>query len=195
MDGTSPYFYGKDHLGSIHNLTDATGALKSQLDYGPYGELTELTGKTQPDFAYVGLFYHQRSGLYFAEYRAYDGGLKRWLNRDPIGENGGLNLYAYVLGNPVRFRDPQGTCIPCIIAILLGLALSGCSQNPPPDQGDSGSKHGDNTNKSGQNPTQIGTGDDNNPEQPPGAVGTWRDPNTGQVYWVNQYGQPIAPKN
>ncbi len=32
----------------------------------------------------------------------------RWINRDPIGEAGGLNLYAYVGGNPVRYTDRQG---------------------------------------------------------------------------------------
>jgi RHS repeat-associated protein len=50
----------------------------------------------QPDFAFTGLFYHQRSGLYFAQARAYDPGLKRRLKRDPIAEQGGINLYGYV---------------------------------------------------------------------------------------------------
>jgi RHS repeat-associated protein len=108
--GTTPYYYGKDHLGSIRNLTDNTATVQAQLDYGANGELTELTGQVQPDFAYTGFFYHQRSGLYFAEYRTYDSGLKRWLNRDPILENGGLNLYRYVSNNPLKFIDPKGTC-------------------------------------------------------------------------------------
>jgi RHS repeat-associated protein len=62
----------------------------------------------QPDFAYTGLFYHQRSGLYFAQARAYDSGLKRWLNRDPIGEQGGINLYGYVANRPTIATDPTG---------------------------------------------------------------------------------------
>jgi RHS repeat-associated protein len=62
----------------------------------------------QPDFAYVGLFYHQRSGLYFAQARAYDSGLKRWLNRDPIGESGGINLYGYVANRPTIATDLTG---------------------------------------------------------------------------------------
>ena len=109
LDETTAYYYATDQLGSIRNLTDAAGSIQTQLDYGPYGEVTELSGQTQPDFTYTGFFYHQRSGLQFAEYRAYDSGLKRWLNRDPIGEDGGINLYGYVGGNPLAFEDPQGT--------------------------------------------------------------------------------------
>jgi hypothetical protein len=34
--------------------------------------------------------------------------LQRWLNRDPIGEAGGINLYGFVANNPVNFVDPHG---------------------------------------------------------------------------------------
>ena len=81
------------------------------IDYGPYGELTEINGQTQPDFAYTRLFYHKRSGLDFAEYRAFDSGLKRWLNRDPIGEGGGIDLYGYVDNVPVAATDEQGRAV------------------------------------------------------------------------------------
>ena len=66
------------------------------------------TTTLQPDFAYTGLFYHQRSGLYFSQTRAYDSGLKRWLNRDPIGEQGGINLYGYVANRATIATDPSG---------------------------------------------------------------------------------------
>jgi RHS repeat-associated protein len=52
--------------------------------------------------------YHAPSGLYLTKYRAYDPKDGRWLSRDPIGEAGGINLYAYVGGNPVRFVDLLG---------------------------------------------------------------------------------------
>ncbi len=38
----------------------------------------------------------------------YDPGSQRWLNRDPIGEGGGVNLYAYVGNDPVNEADPEG---------------------------------------------------------------------------------------
>src|SRR5690606_28708327 len=46
--------------------------------------------------------------LYLATYRAYDAWAMRWLNRDPIEEEGGLNLYGYVEGNPLSHVDPTG---------------------------------------------------------------------------------------
>ena len=40
--------------------------------------------------------------------RPYDPHLQRWIQRDPIGEEGGLNLYAYVANNPINLWDPFG---------------------------------------------------------------------------------------
>ena len=54
------------------------------------------------------MFHHARSGLYLTHYRAYDPHLGRWLSRDPLGLAGGMNLYAYVEGNPISYTDPTG---------------------------------------------------------------------------------------
>ena len=43
-----------------------------------------------------------------ALYRVYSPNLGRWTSRDPIEETGGLNLYAYVLNNPLSAVDPLG---------------------------------------------------------------------------------------
>ncbi len=72
-----------------------------------------------PDFSYTGHYYHSRSGLYLTLYRVYNPSLGRWLSRDPIGEQGGLNLYNYVDNNPLRLSDPLGLwSAECIRAVL-----------------------------------------------------------------------------
>jgi uncharacterized protein RhaS with RHS repeats len=46
--------------------------------------------------------------LYYYRARYYDPGLKRFTSEDPIGIAGGVNLAAYVGGNPISRRDPHG---------------------------------------------------------------------------------------
>jgi len=90
-------------------VTDAAGSLKAGYSYDPYGHRTVLSGSAaDSDFGYTGHFMHQASGLALAPYRAYDADIGRWLNRDPIGEQGGVNLYAYVGNNPINLVDPLG---------------------------------------------------------------------------------------
>lgn len=48
------------------------------------------------------------SDLVLTLYRAYDPELGRWLSRDPLQEQAGLNLYGYVGGDPIRLFDPYG---------------------------------------------------------------------------------------
>ena len=53
------------------------------------------------DFGFAGLFHHKPSGTEWAVFRIYQPDVARWANRDPIREQGGLNLYAYCGNNPV----------------------------------------------------------------------------------------------
>ena len=103
--GSASYYYTKDHLGSVREMTDGSGAVQTRYDYDPYGRRTKLSGSLDADFGFTGHYYHQPSGLDLTKNRAYDADLGRWLSRDPIGEDGGINIYGYVLGNPIRFID------------------------------------------------------------------------------------------
>ena len=106
--GTTNYYYTKDHLGSIRELTDSSGAMQTRYDYDPYGRRTKLSGSVDTDFGFTGHYYHQPSGLHLAVYRAYDADLGRWISRDPVGERGGIDLYTYASNNPVNLVDPLG---------------------------------------------------------------------------------------
>ena len=106
--GTS-YYYVQDRLRSVTQLVTSTGAVASQSTYDPYGNKIMVSGAVVSDIGYAGYFYHAASGLDFALFRAYDPAHARWVNRDPIGEAGGINLYAYVGGNPMSHTDSRGT--------------------------------------------------------------------------------------
>jgi RHS repeat-associated protein len=100
-------YYAKDHLGSVRDTLDETGANLARYDYGPYGNFLGQPAQP-PVFGYAGMRYHAPSGLYLTKFRAYDPETGRWLSRDPIGEAGGINLYGYVGGNPISYHDPLG---------------------------------------------------------------------------------------
>jgi RHS repeat-associated protein len=102
------YYYTTDHLGSVREMTDSSGAIRARYDYDPYGRITKVSGDLESDFGYAGYYRHQASGLNATLYRFYDPEIGRWLSRDPLGEEGGLNLYAYVENDPVNWIDPLG---------------------------------------------------------------------------------------
>jgi RHS repeat-associated protein len=110
VSGTTPYFYTRDHLGSIREMrsTGKKGAIVVRFDYGPYGRSTAVVSNTLPDFNFTGLYRHAASNVDLAVYRAYDPDLGRWLSRDPIGERSGVNLYRYVRNDPIHLSDSLG---------------------------------------------------------------------------------------
>jgi RHS repeat-associated protein len=123
-----PYYYVRDALGSVRQLIGTNGQVAAQYDYDPYGNLTALSGTLISDIGYAGYFYHAASGLEFAGHRAYDPSHARWLNRDPVAEQGGINLYTYVQGNPLSYVDPQGTWASAAIGFGAGFFGSAIGQ-------------------------------------------------------------------
>ena len=65
---------------------------------------------------------HANSGIYMYLYRFYDPSLQRWLNRDPIGEVGGLNLYRFVRNSPITHTDAYGLIMDACEAAKQALA-------------------------------------------------------------------------
>ena len=62
------------------------------------------------------------ANLYYYGYRFYDPNLQRWLNRDPLEEYGGINLYGYVDNRPEGEIDPYG--------LAESPPISGIPENP-----------------------------------------------------------------
>jgi RHS repeat-associated protein len=104
----SSEFYTRDQQASIRELTDASGVIQAQYSYDPYGRIAKLQGASDADFGYAMLYRHSPSGLELANARAYNPALGRFINRDPIAEDGGNNLYRYTANSPVNIVDPFG---------------------------------------------------------------------------------------
>ncbi len=103
------YFYHFDGLGSTIAITDSAGQVVNSYCYSPEG-LVGVQETIPSPFTYVGRFgvMAEGNGLYFMRGRYYDPEVGRFINKDPIGYAGGLNLYGYVGNNPIRFTDPAG---------------------------------------------------------------------------------------
>ncbi len=102
--GVKTYYHG-DHQGSIIAITNNTGAVTNRYKYSPFGESPSMTGTTH---GYTGQRFDSESGLYYYKNRYYSPKLGRFLQPDPIGLLGGLNLYTYVENSPLNYTDPRG---------------------------------------------------------------------------------------
>ncbi len=66
------------------------------------------TGTFDQPFRFSTKQYDESTGLLYYGYRFYSPAIGRWMNRDPISEAGGINLYRFVGNNPVNYIDPWG---------------------------------------------------------------------------------------
>jgi len=107
ISGTN-YYYTADHITSIREMTDASGVIRAQYAYDPYGKVSTLQNNQNSDFQYAGYYFHAPSALSLTLTRSYDASLGRFLNRDLIEEVGGTNLYQYALNSPLINIDPSG---------------------------------------------------------------------------------------
>ena len=80
--------------------------IRAHLDV--YGKIKDKTGSFDNEITYTGRWLDEDTGLYYYRARWYNADRGRFISRDPIGTDGGINLYGYVEGNPVNFGDPLG---------------------------------------------------------------------------------------
>ncbi len=122
------YYLGHDGRGNVSTIHDREdGSLTGGYEYLPFGEMVRKSGNWRVNpFRFQskwGLDFGPREGehwpitLYDHNLRAYDPSLGRFGNRDPIGDAGGNNLYAYADNDPVNRWDYLGLCTLYIVQI------------------------------------------------------------------------------
>jgi len=99
-----------DHLGSVRLVVNAsTGAAVQRMDYDEWGNLLADSNPGFQPFGYAGGLYDTQTKLVRFGFRDYDPNTGRWTAKDPIGFAGGeLNMYGYVVEDPVNSSDPEG---------------------------------------------------------------------------------------
>jgi RHS repeat-associated protein len=104
------FYYYADGNGNVATLVNASETVVAEYQYDPFGNLLSMRGALAEGnlYRFSSKEYHPNSGLYYYGYRFYDPNLQRWLNRDPIEEMGGINLYQFVFNNPVNLVDLWG---------------------------------------------------------------------------------------
>jgi RHS repeat-associated protein len=106
------YFYHADRAGNITAMMDSGGTIVAQYLYDAFGNQIGQWGVDNKadlnTYRFSSKEVHARSGLYYYGYRYYSPSYQRWLNQDPIGEAGGLNLYQFNYNNPQNIVDPFG---------------------------------------------------------------------------------------
>jgi RHS repeat-associated protein len=115
---TGARYLHQDGLGNVVALTDGSGSVLERVRYDAYGQPEYLTAAgavsgvspTGNRFMFTGREWFSELGLQDNRHRYYQPGVGRWLSRDPLEEEGGLNLYGYVGNSPTALLDPMGLC-------------------------------------------------------------------------------------
>jgi RHS repeat-associated protein len=122
-------FYHADGNGNITMMVDSSQATVATYKYDPYGNSFTASGSLSSAnlYRFSSKLWCANAGLYYYGYRFYDPSLQRWLNRDPIQEEGGINLYSFVGNSPTSRVDPDGRLVflaPVVApAVVKGIGL------------------------------------------------------------------------
>ncbi len=101
-------FIHVDHLGTPQVISDASQQVVWQADYEPFGQVNITTETVTNNLRFAGQYFDAETGLHHNGTRDYSTEIGRYFQSDLIGLSGGINTYTYVLGNPIKYIDPEG---------------------------------------------------------------------------------------
>ena len=101
------YYYVNNAHGDVLGLLDNAGAMVNRYQYDAFGNTVEAVENVKNRFRYAGEQYDQVTGQYYLRARFYNPVVGRFTQEDTY-RGDGLNLYAYVSNNPIKYVDPSG---------------------------------------------------------------------------------------
>ena len=114
-------YFGYDGGGNVTELTDNAGAVVGTYAYDAFGQTVATSGAAAAGNPYRFSTKEDVGGFYYYGSRFYSPGIGRWMNRDPLRESGGLNVYGFNRNSPTNFVDPDGAC-PTLVTGAIGAA-------------------------------------------------------------------------
>ena len=102
--------YHADGNGNITCLINTNQSVVASYRYDPFGNTLSSSGSlaTANLYRFSSKQFDTFTGMYYYGYRFYDPVVQRWLNRDPIDERGGVNLYGILSNDPENKVDVLG---------------------------------------------------------------------------------------
>jgi len=128
--GSDYFYYHNDQMGTPWRVTNKDGAVVwSADDYSAFG-----TAKVAVDARIVqpwrlpGQYLDAETGLHYNLRRYYESDTGRYVSEDPIGFQGGTNVYAYAHHSPTNFYDPTGEFAPLVcLAVNYLRCVAACA--------------------------------------------------------------------
>jgi len=108
--GGAKYYYFKDGLGSIREMTDSGGTVQNSYSYGAWGEIRNQSAVVPNTYGYTAREFSE-DGLYFYRARYLDSSLGRFISEDSIMKIEKpltIHRFLYGINSPIEFKDPFG---------------------------------------------------------------------------------------
>lgn len=102
------YYIHNDHLNTPKVVTSETRQVVWRGRYSPFGEVEEVVSQVENNVRFPGQYFDSETGLHYNNFRDYDPVTGRYIESDPIGLDGGYNLYAYAFNDPLQYIDFWG---------------------------------------------------------------------------------------
>lgn len=108
-NSTDTHFVAYDGNGNVMNLVKASnGANAASYEYGPFGEVLKVAGSVSNPLRFSSKYQDDETDMVYYGYRFFNPSTGKWLSRDPVEEQGGINLYNFVNNHSINGFDSLG---------------------------------------------------------------------------------------